>query len=110
MGRIIRRKFTAEFRAEAIRMVLEQGLGIAETARRLEMSDKSLGNWVRLAQRRSAGLPSGAAAGMKSASGAARSVTELEAEVSRLRAENARLKTEREILKKATAFFAKESP
>jgi transposase len=107
MGQIIRRKFTAEFRAEAIRMVLEQGLGIAETARRLEMSDKSLGNWVRRSQRRSAGLPSGAAG---AGTVAARSVSELEAEVSRLRAENARLKTEREILKKATAFFAKESP
>jgi transposase len=93
MERIVRRKFTAQFRAVAIRMVLDQGLSIAETAQRLEMSDKS--------------LERGTARAAPGGGTAPRSVSELEAEVSRLRAENARLKTQREILRRATAFFPK---
>lgn len=100
-----RRKFTTEFKEEAVRLVLQEGLSTPEAARRLEMSDKSLANWVRQA-RRGEGLGS-------SAGGATErrvsSVSELEMEVSKLRAENARLKMEKEILKKATAFFVKES-
>ena len=68
-------------------------------ARSLEMSPKTLANWVYRVRQ---GLALSKGNGNAPA-------TELEAEVSRLRAENARLKVEKEILKKAAAYFAKES-
>ena len=71
-------------------------MGQAEAARRLGMSLKTLAHWVMR----------GDLSGI-SAKGAP--VTDLQAEVTRLRAENARLKLEKEILKKAAAYFAKES-
>jgi len=99
-----KRKFTSEFQAEAVRMVLQEQLSVPEAARRLEMNDKTLANWVRAA--RNGKLPGTKAGGTDRRSA---SVSELEMEVSKLRAENTRLKMEKEILKKATAFFVKES-
>ena len=92
--------FTAEFRAEAVKLVTEQGLSISDVARRLDMSLKTLSRWVILAKE-----------GNLATVNAKRivPVSELEAEVSRLKKEVAVLREEREILKKATAFFAKES-
>jgi transposase len=104
MKTLPRRKFTEEFRQEAVRLVLEKGLGVTEVARRLQISDKSLTNWVYQKRREKAGkLP---AAKRK----ALPVVSDLQMRVSQLEAENARLKMEKEILKKATAFFAKELP
>jgi len=99
MGRISKRRYTAEFRAEAVKLVLEHKVGLTEAARRLELPVKSLANWVRAAR---AGKAPAAAPG-------AHPVSELEAENSRLRVENARLKMEREILRKAAAYFAKDA-
>ena len=98
------RKFTTEYKTEAVRLVLQEKLSVPEAARRLEMSDKTLANRVRLAQR---GQPLNGS--LSAGSRTVHSVSELEMEVSKLRAENARLKMEKEILKKATAFFVKES-
>ena len=92
--------FTAEFRAEAVKLVEEQGLSISEVARRLDMSLKTLSRWVILAKEGNLA---------KVNSKRIVPVSELEAEVSRLKKEVAVLREEREILKKATAFFAKES-
>lgn len=103
MKQLPRRRFTAEFRQEAVRLVLEAGVGTAEAARRLQLSVKTLGNWVYAAR----GAPPAhtpVASPRRNAP-----VSELQMRVSQLEAENARLKMEREILKKATAFFAKES-
>jgi len=100
----IKRKFTTEFKEEAVRLVVKEGLSTPEAARRLEISDKTLANWVRLARH---GKSLGMSGGVRERK--ASSVSELEMEVSKLRAENARLKMEKEILKKATAFFVKES-
>jgi transposase len=98
MQRIPKRRYTAEFRAEAVKLVLEQKVGLTEAARRLDLPAKSLANWVRAAR-------SG-----KSVKGqAAHPVSDLEAENARLRSENARLKMEREILRKAAAYFAKDA-
>lgn len=97
-----KRVFTAEYKNEAVRLVLQEKLSIPQAARRLEMSDKTLANWVRRARR-------GDRVSAAGDGGKAASVGELEMEVSKLRAENARLKMEKEILKKATAFFVKES-
>ena len=75
------------------------GRPIASVARSLEMSSKSLANWVYHARRGEAIVKRTPA----------QPVTELQAEVSRLRQENAKLKVEKEILKKAAAYFARES-
>ncbi len=95
--------YTDEFRAQAVLLVTRDGLSIAEAARRLSMSLKTLANWVKRAENgRLPTMSNGAGSGH-------RMVTEEQAEVSRLRRENAELRMERDILKKATAYFAKES-
>ena len=88
------RKYTPEFRQAAVKQVLDGG----RSMRSLEMSPKTLANWV--------GLSRG---GQRLVSDKRSAVSELEAELKRLRADNARLRMEREILKKAAAYFAKES-
>ena len=93
------RKYTTEFRDSAVKQVIDGGRSISAVARSLEISNKTLSNWVYRARKgqelvkRTPALPS----------------SELEAEVSRLRRENARLKVEKEILKNAAAYFARES-
>jgi transposase-like protein len=92
-----KRSFSAEFKAEATRMVLEEGLTVAQAARDLDLTESSLRNWVRQAE-----VDAG-----RGATGALTS--EEQEELRRLRKENKRLRMEREILKKAAAFFAKEN-
>ena len=91
--------YTTEFKAEAVRMVLDQGLSVEEGAQRLSIPKGTLGNWVTAARK---GVGTTVAPG-------SRSVADLEAEVMRLRKELAESNLEREILKKATAYFARES-
>ena len=101
MEQLPRQVYTTEFRQQAVEMITRDGLSIAEAARRLSISPKTLLNWVRRAK--SGNLPD-AGDGVRH-----REVTEQEAELSRLRRENAELRMERDILKKASAYFAKES-
>jgi len=89
-----RREFTPEFKAEAVKLVREEGLSRAQVARDLDLSPSMVGRWLEQAEQ-------------ASAPGALSS--EERAELKRLRRENRVLRTEREILKKAAAFFAKES-
>ena len=93
------RKYTAEFRDSAVKQVIEGGRGMAAVARSLEMSNKTLANWVYRARKGQ----------LLVTRAPTQPVSELEAELSRLRQENARLKVEKEILKKAAAYFSKES-
>ncbi len=93
-----RQRFTQQFKDDAVRMVLENGYSCEETGRRLGVSGNNINRWVRLhLARNESPVDSGL------------SREQLEAELKRLRKENKRLEMEREILKKATAFFAKES-
>ena len=92
----VRRQYTDDFKAQAVS--LADSLGTTGAARKLGISMKSLANWVRAARQ-----------GTAVSSSRRRAASDLEAENSRLRAENATLRMERDILKKATAFFAKES-
>ena len=92
-----RRKFTAEFKAEAVKLA-ESG-GVSATARELGLGLSTLTRWV------SASRGSSVAA----SNGEETNVFKLQEEVRQLRAENRRLQTERDILKKATAFFATEN-
>lgn len=93
-----KKTYPVEFRAEAVKLVLEQGLSQEEAARRLGIPKGTLGNWVVAAK----------AGGEKPAPGA-RSVAELETENTRLRKELAEARLERDIIKKAAAYFARES-
>jgi transposase len=92
------RRYSAELKAEAVKLIVEQGLTQQEAAKRLSIPKGSIGNWV-LAARASAerGKPGEP------------SMAELAAENARLRKELAEARMEREILKKATVYFAKES-
>lgn len=93
------RRYTAEFRDAAIKQVMEGERPIAAVARSLEMSAKSLANWVYRARK-----------GQELVKRApTQPLSQLEAELSRLRQENAKLRLEKEILKKAAAYFARES-
>lgn len=96
MQRITRRRFTDDFKAQAI--ALAESVGPTKAALQLDMSIKTLGNWLDAAR-----------AGRPLRSPSRKPISEVESELARLRAENATLKMEREILKKATAFFARES-
>ena len=100
MSKRVTQSYTPEFREEAIKLVLEQGMSAPEAATRLNMNQSTLTYWV--TQARKAGKSSPSAAGMPSA-------TELMAEVRQLRKELAEARMERDILKKATAYFARES-
>ena len=97
MDRLPRQKYTKEFREQAVRVVREQELTIPEAARRLAMSETTLANWVVRARHGQ----------LAELGDSRRPVTELEAEVSRLKRELAEARMERDILKKATASFAK---
>jgi transposase len=90
-----RRTFTLEFKTSAARLVREQGYSVAQAAQSLGVDPRSIRDWLA----KFAPLPAEARASAD---------TELRQELERLRAENRRLLMEREILKKATAFFARE--
>ncbi|QED28701.1 transposase [Microvenator marinus] len=87
------RRFTDSFKADAVRLVEEQGLSVAQVSRDLGINANSLYNWVNASRE-------------ASSSGLS---TDEAAELERLRKEVKVLREEREILKKAAAFFAKES-
>jgi transposase len=96
-GRRTRRVFTDEFRAGAVRLVLDEGKTVGAVARDLDLTPSALSTWV---QRARADRTKGKSGGLTSAE---------REELSRLRKENRELRLERDILKKAAAFFAKES-
>lgn len=94
-----RKKYSLEFKMEAVRLVQEQGMTHGEVGDDLGVCRTTIRGWVRKAD---LGILDGRAPQPQSHK-------ELEAENRRLRRENAILQEEREILKKAAAFFVKES-
>src|SRR5262245_49469130 len=97
--RIPKRSYTGEYREAAVRQVMDAKRPLSEVARSLEISHKTLANWVRHARGKRALVKGEAAVGVDANA----------VELSRLRSENARLRQDNEILKKAAAYFAKES-
>jgi transposase len=93
-----RRSFTREFKIQAVKLVTEQGYSYAEAARQLDIRDTQLRLWKKQFEAE----PQHAFPGNGNR-------TPLEGELERLRVENKRLQSERDLLKKAAAFFAKES-
>ena len=100
MTRTELRTYTPEFRGEAVKMVLQQGLSLEAAAQRLAVPKRTLANWVKVARRGSM---------LSTSEPGSRSVAELENEIVRLRRELAVERMEKEVLKKATAYFARES-
>jgi transposase len=98
---VANRQYTAEFKVEAVK--LGESIGGNQAAKRLGVPESSLWNWIKLSR---AGKLKAAVAG---AVGVKRSVSEVEAENARLRRELASTKLDLEIVKKAAAYFAKES-
>src|SRR3954447_15011168 len=89
-----RRSFTDDFKAGAVRLVLDEGKTVAAAARDLGLTEASLRNWVEQAR----------ADRTKGKTGL---TTEERVELATLRKDNRELRMERDILKKAAAFFAK---
>jgi transposase len=93
-----RRTYTPQFKAEAVKLVTEQGYSVAEAARSLGINDNLIRNWKQALQ----------AQGDQAFPGRG-NLSPFEEENRRLRTENQRLRAERDILKKAAAFFAQEA-
>ena len=93
-----RRTFTPEFKAEAVRRIADQGKSLAEVARELDLGESMLRAWKQ----------AHTAAGDQALPGKGKPSAQDE-ELRRLRAEVKRLTMDRDVLKKATAFFARES-
>ena len=91
MARRRRRRFSPEFKAEAVRLVQSTDASLATMAQQLGVGKSTLVRWVN---------------GSRPAAGLAE---DERSELARLRRENLQLKMERDILKKATAFFARQS-
>ena len=92
-----RRKFTPEFKADVVKLVVEGGKSMAQVARDLDLTESSVHKWVHQAK-------------VDGGQGPAGELTTAEKEeLVRLRREVRELRMERDLLKKATAFFVKES-
>ena len=90
-----RRSFPDEFKSDAVAMVLDDGRKIVDVAEAIGVGDGTLGNWVRLER-----IERGERAGL---------TRDDRTELAELRKDNARLRMERDLLKRATAFWVKES-
>lgn len=90
------KKYTEEFKLDAVKLILEKGYTYKEAAKRLKVHKDTLARWVRIFE----------AGDMPGTDG--KTPKEVLEELKRLRKENKKLRIEQEILKKAAAFFAKE--
>ncbi len=89
------KRYSLEFKTEAVKQVIERGHTVVEVAKRLGVSDKSLYGWV-IKSKRAGGVPHGEDQALR-------------AENAHLKAELKRTTEERDILKKAATYFAKAS-
>ena len=92
-------RYTLELREEAVKLVIDQGFSASEAALRLNIPKSTLTNWVAQAARKES----------KATTAVSQSVDEMAAELKKLRKELIETKMERDILKKATAYFARAS-
>ena len=90
-----RRSFNDEFKRDAVALVIDEGRKVIDVARSLGVGEGTLGNWVRQAR-----VDRAERGGL---------TTSEKSELAELRKENARLRMERDLLKRATAFWVKES-
>ena len=97
MKKRLRRKFTSQYKAEVVRLVRDGGKTVGQVSRDLDLTESAVRHWVT-----QAGIDGGAG-------GTGALTTAERAELVGLRREARQLRMEREILRKAAAFFAKES-
>ncbi len=95
MAKRKRRKFTKEFRAEVVKLVLDGGRSVPDVCREQNLGESSVYNWVKQAQVDRGNGPTGAL------------TTAEKEELSQLRRENRELRRERDFFERATVFFAK---
>jgi transposase len=93
-----RKKYTKEFKLDAVSLVLEQGYTRIEAAKSLDINDQMLGRWVKEHQTEDGQAFRGNG-----------KLTPEQEEIRKLKSQVKRLEMERDILKKATAFFAAET-
>jgi transposase len=96
-----RRSYTREFKLEAVKLITEKGYSVAEAGRSLDIGETLLRSWKQALEKEGE-------QGEQAFPGHGK-LTPLEEELRQLRADNKRLQIERDILKKATAFFAKDA-
>jgi len=94
-----RGRYTKEFREEAVKLVTDEKLSLPEAARRLSLPPSTIGNWLKAYKEGRLG----------EVGKTYRPLTEVEMELAWTKKELAEVKMERDILKKAAAYFAKES-
>ena len=92
-------KYNKEFRKEAVKLVTEEKLSIPEAAHRLSLPPSTLTNWLKADR----------AGKLGDIGKTYRPLTAVEMELARVKKENVELRMERDILKKAAAYFARES-
>jgi transposase len=92
-------RYTREFRQEAVKLVAEDKVSCHEAAQRLSLAPSTLAYWVKAYKEGKLG----------DIGKAQRPLTEIEMELAKVKKENFELKMERDILKKAAAYFARES-
>ena len=92
-------RYTKEFREEAVKMVTEEKLSLPEAARRLSLPPSTLATWVKAYE----------AGRLGEVGKTRRPLNEIEMELARTKKELVEVKMERDILKKAAAYFARES-
>lgn len=99
MEKIPNGQYSHEFRIEAVKLIIEGGLSYPEAGKRLSLPTSTLAGWVKKHKK-----------GQLSDVGKnRRQLSDAEIEISRLKRELATVKMERDLLKKAAAYFAKES-
>ena len=99
MKNVPKGRYTKEFREEAVKLVTEEGLSLPEAGRRLSLPTSTIRNWVEA-------FKAGKLGGLGKYQ---RPLTEIEMELAKVKRELVKVKMERDILKKAAAYFAKES-
>jgi transposase-like protein len=92
-------RYTREFRQEAVKLVTQEKLSWTQAAQRLSIPASTIGNWVKAYKEGK----------LADVGRSYRPLTEVEMELARIKKENITLKMENEILKKAAAYFARES-
>ncbi len=99
MKRVPQGRYTREFRQKAVKVVIEEKLSLPEAGRRLSLPPSTLGYWVKLHK----------AGKLGDVGKTYRPLSDVEMELAKTKKELAVVKMERDILKKAAAYFAKES-
>lgn len=99
MERVPQGRYTKEFREEAVKMMTEGGLSVMEISKRLSLPKSTLERWIRVFK----------AGNLGEVGKGLRPLMEMEMELAQVKRELSLAKMERDILKKAAAYFAKES-